>query len=236
MKRFRKSVPILLICGSAICCLLLITISGNRAVTTISQNRQIPERKTVIIDAGHGGIDGGATSCAGILESQINLEIALRLDDLMHFLGIQTKMIRTTDRSIYTKGETIAAQKVSDLKERVRIVNETENAVLISLHQNYFSDSKYYGAQTFHADTDESKELANMLQTNLTETINRGSKRTSKKASGIYLMEHIDTCGILLECGFLSNPQEEAKLRSPEYQKNLCCVIACTISKYIYTL
>ena len=234
MKGFRKHIPILLTSYIAVFSLLLLTIGGNRIVTAMSENRRIPAGNIVIIDAGHGGVDGGATSCSGILESQINLEIALKLEDLMNLIGIRTKMIRTDDRSIYTEGESIAAKKVSDLKERVRIVNETNNALLISLHQDYFSDGKYYGAQTFYSDTDGSKELACELQTNIVKTLNIGSKRSPKRANGVYLMEHIEACGVLLECGFISNAQEEKRLCSAEYQRKLCCVIACTISSYIY--
>ena len=161
---------------------LVITYYAGQTTTTIAQPSKPTRRNTVVIDAGHGGIDGGATSCSGVLESQINLEIALRLNDLMHFLGHETLMIRTTDKSVYTSGNTIAAQKVSDLKQRVRIVNETEDGILISIHQNIFSDGRYSGAQVFFAPDKESKELAIKLQTNLIQTLNPGSNRKSKKA------------------------------------------------------
>lgn len=200
---------------------------GNRAVTVISENLSIERKHCIVIDAGHGGIDGGATSCTGKLESAYNLEIALRLNDLLHFLGHETKMIRTTDVSIYTKGETIAQQKISDLRERVRICNETENAVLLSIHQNNFSDSRYSGAQVFYPTTKGSDSLAKQLQDAF---IHLGSTRQTKRAEGVYLMEHIQCPGVLIECGFLSNPEEEANLRSPEYQKKLCSVIAATVS------
>ena len=219
---------------------LLVTIlfigiakGGSDAVTVISQN-QPPEREhKIIIDAGHGGIDGGATSCTGVPESAINLEISLRLNDLMHFLGYETVMIRKTDISIHIDGNTIAAQKLSDLKERVRIVNKTDGGVLVSIHQNTFSDSRYGGAQVFYGDTVGSKELAGSLQSLFTRSLNLGSKRSCKKASGIYLMENIRTTGVLIECGFLSNPTEEAKLRSADYQKKLCAVIAAGLSEYL---
>ena len=188
---------------------------------------------TVIIDAGHGGVDGGATSCTGKLESAFNLEIALRLNDLMQLLGMHTAMIRTTDISVYTQGETIAAKKVSDLKERVKIVNETENALLVSIHQNTFSDGRYGGAQVFYGTKGEGQQLAEQLQNAFCATVNPGSNRRCKKAEGIYLMEHIDTTGVLIECGFLSNAEEEAKLRSADYQKKLCCVIASTVSNHL---
>lgn len=206
---------------------------GSSAVSTLSQNTP-PEREfRIVIDAGHGGIDGGATSCSGVLESQLNLQIALRLNDLMHLLGQETVMIRTTDTSVYTQGETIAAQKISDLKERVRIVSDTEGAILVSIHQNTFSDSRYSGAQVFYASNAESRDLADKLQSAFAATVNPGSNRKCKKADGVYLMEHISCPGILVECGFLSNPQEDAKLSTAEYQQKLCCVIAATVSQYI---
>jgi len=233
MNGVRKNYLAIVLCLAAAVCLLSISIFTNRMVTVFSASRPLSNRMTIIIDAGHGGVDGGATSCTGVLESSVNLDIAMRLNDLFHLLGIKTRMIRTTDCSIHTEGESIAAKKVSDLKERVRIVNETDNAILISIHQNYFTDSKYFGAQTFYGPSDGSKELACQFQGKLAETLMPGNKRVSKKADGIYLMEHIKKCGVLLECGFISNPQENARLSTPQYQKNLCSVIACTISTYI---
>lgn len=213
--------------------LLLSTLVGSRAVTVISENLPIDRQHTIVIDAGHGGEDGGATSCTGVLESRFNLEIALRLNDLFHLLGYDTLMIRTSDTAIYTQGSTIAQKKVSDLKERVRIVNETENGLLLSIHQNFFGDSRFSGAQVFYAATADSEALAKQLQRTFVTALNPGSNRRSKKVSGIYLMEHISVTGVLIECGFLSNPEEEAKLRTPEYQKKLCCTVAATVSQYL---
>lgn len=203
---------------------------GSETVTTVNQQRPVDRQHKIIIDAGHGGIDGGATSCTGVLESHINLEIALRLEDMFHLLGYDTVMIRRTDESIYTHGNTIASQKVSDLKERVRIANETPGAILISLHQNTFSDSKYKGAQVFYASDEQSKKTAQILQQNLVTALNPGSQRKSQLAKGVYLMENITCPGILIECGFLTNPEEEALLRSDGYQQKLCAVIATTLS------
>ena len=230
MKRILRITVIYLLVFSAV---IAIAVSGSRFATVMSEQQPLPNRKCVIIDAGHGGVDGGATSCTGVLESQINLEIALRLDEVMHLLGIHTLMIRTDDRSVYIEGESIAAKKVSDLKERVRIVNSTEDAVLISIHQNHFADRQYHGAQVFYGKGQGSSELATALQKNLIATVNPNSKRNIKRASGIYLLKKVDCSAVLIECGFLSNPEEESKLRSAEYQKKLCCVIATTVSLYL---
>lgn len=208
---------------------LTLTSLGSRAVAVFSQSLPPERERCFILDPGHGGIDGGATSCTGQPESGFNLEISLRLRDLLHFMGYRTKMTRTEDVSIYTGGETIAQKKLSDLKERVRICNETDGAILLSVHQNMFSDHKYYGPQVFFADSEESKALAADLQ----KSLDPEGKRSIKKAEGIYLMEHITCPGVLIECGFISNPQEEAKLRTAEYQKELCCRIAAASIEYV---
>lgn len=206
---------------------------GSLAVTTIAENTPPERTHCIVLDAGHGGVDGGATSCSGIPESRYNLEIALCLRDLFHLLGYKTIMTRTEDVSIYTKGDTIAQKKMSDLKERVRIVNEAENAILLSIHQNIFSDSRYHGAQVFYADTEGSKQFATQLQTALVQSMNPESNRKCKQSKDIYLMEHITKPGILIECGFLSNPQEDALLQNPKYQQKLCIVIAAVTDGYL---
>lgn len=206
---------------------------GGKAISAVNQSLPLHNRTCIIIDAGHGGVDGGAVSCTGVYESKINLDIALRLNDLFHLLGYDTKMIRTTDISVYTYGESIGAKKASDLKERVRIVNETQNSILLSIHQNYFSDGRYSGAQMFYANAGDSKNLAKLLQSGFSETVNKGSDRQAKRAEGIYLMKHIKKTGVLIECGFLSNSREEALLRNAAYQKKICAVIATVCSSYL---
>ena len=114
----------------------------------------------------------------------------------------------------------------------MRICAETDGAILLSIHQNTFPDSRYSGAQVFYPPTEGSRELAEALQKALISTLNPGSNRQVKKAEGVYLMAHISCPGVLIECGFLSNPEEESRLRSPEYQKALCCVIAATAAEY----
>ena len=224
MKYMKTFAPFYLLLIGA---MVVTVLWSDQAITVMSESAPLSDRRCIIIDAGHGGVDGGATSCTGVLESQINLEISLRLNDLCHLLGMETKMIRTTDISVYTEGQTISQKKVSDLKHRVQIINETPNATVISIHQNYFSDGKYSGAQVFYPKDETSRRLAEVMQLAFGVT---GSTRIAKPSQGVYLMEHIRCPGVLVECGFLSNPQEEAKLRSPEYQKLLCCVIVSTLS------
>lgn len=212
---------------------LAVTYLSNLATSVVAEMIPVEREVTVVIDPGHGGIDGGATSCSGVLESNINLEISSRLNDLLRLLGYHTVMVRTTDRSIHIQGQTIAAKKVSDLRQRVKLVNEQENALLISIHQNTFPDSRYSGAQVFFGPKGEGATLAENLQNALVKSVNPGSNRKAKKAEGIYLMQHIDCTGILVECGFISNPEEESKLRQKIYQQQLCCVIGASVANFL---
>lgn len=188
----------------------------------------------LVIDAGHGGADGGAVSCSGAKESDLNLEISLRLNDLCMLLGIPSKMLRTEDVMLCDEAaQSMSERKVSDLKRRVALVNETPNALLVSIHQNTFPEGKYAGAQTFYADTDGSKALAELLQDRLISSLDPSNHRVSKRIDAVYLMEHVQCTAILLECGFLTNPAEEARLRTADYQKKLACVIVSACTEYL---
>ena len=214
--------------------LLLLGIKlGSHTVSVLSENQTVERSHCIIIDPGHGGEDGGAVSVAGIPESTYNLAISLRLNDLLNFLGFDTKMTRITDISIYTKGETLSQKKASDLKERVRMVDETDDAVLISIHQNYYSDERYSGAQVFYGNHKDGKVLAEQMQGEFVSALNHNSNRQAKKSSGIFLMEKVACPAVLVECGFLSNWAEESKLRDPVYQKKVSCVVAATVARHL---
>ena len=217
-----------LVCAVAVLGAILLSRTGTAIVAMVSAPKEAP---TVVIDAGHGGIDGGAISVTGVSESNINLEISLRLNDFLHFLGVQTKMIRTEDISIHTEGTTIAQKKISDIHNRVAMVEETPNAVLVSIHQNQFSESQYRGAQVFYAEG--SQALAEAMQAVLAAQVDPKNHRECKPAKDIYLMKHISCPAVLIECGFLSNPTEEALLRDASYQKKLAAAIACQLANYL---
>lgn len=139
----------------------------------------------VVIDAGHGGEDGGASSPDGVLESGLNLQFALRMRDLLQFAGVETMMLRETDTALYTDGcSGIAEKKVSDLKNRVLRTNQAPNAVLLSVHQNFFTEAKYRGAQVFYAKTDGSRELAEAMQAALRTGVDPDNHRQAKPVAG----------------------------------------------------
>ena len=215
--------------------LLFIAVAhwGSNVITALSEQTPLTERACVVIDAGHGGEDGGAVSCTGIHESILNLQIALKLNDLLHLLGIDTYMIRTTDRSVYTEGNSVAARKVSDLKERVRLINILQPELLVSIHQNHFTDSKYSGPQVFYSNNGKSNSVAADMQQKLSSVLMPSNNRKEKIASGIYLMDHIHCTGLLIECGFLSNAEEEKRLRDAQYQKMLAATIAAVVAEHL---
>ncbi len=186
-----------------------------------------PAVPTFVIDPGHGGEDGGATDAMGRKESEINLEISLRLRDLMTLLGAKTLIIREEDVSINTEGSTVSARKVSDIRNRVRITDETPNARLISIHQNFYPEGKYRGAQVFYSSTTGSRQWAESLQEIFITQVDPNNRRECKPARDIYLLDHIQCPAILVECGFLSNTEEAALLQEASYQKKLATAIAC---------
>lgn len=140
-----------------------------------------PGGTTVVLDAGHGGEDGGATGVSGTSEAALNLDISLRLRDLLRLCGVRVSMIRETDTAVYSDGcRTISEKKVSDIKNRTETVNQTENALLLSVHQNFFTEGKYHGAQVFYAKTPGSQALAEQLQANLALGLEPGNRRQCK--------------------------------------------------------
>ncbi len=190
---------------------------------------RVGEGHLVVIDAGHGGEDGGAVAADGTVESGVNLEVALRLNDLLCFLGSETILTRSTDVSLHSpEAETLRQKKVSDLKNRVALINALEDSVLISVHQNSLpSDASVHGAQAFYAKTEGSDELAASIQSALNNAINAPKEKKEKAIySGVYLMENVECTAVLVECGFLSNSTESKLLTQQTHQKKLAMTIA----------
>lgn len=226
----RKYIGVGLIAVSAV----FFLVSAIRHNTIIGAAAMEELNTVVIVDAGHGGEDGGASSASGVQESMLNLQIALRLEQMLALSGLEPYMIRSDDRSVYSDGcETISDKKVSDLKNRVQTVNSISNGLLVSIHQNHFSQPKYSGAQVFYSNTDGSRELAELLQTQLRESLDRSNDRQCKKAESVYLMNNIACTGVLVECGFLSNSEEAYLLQNPDYQKKIVCALGCALNVYL---
>ena len=223
--------------AAAIVAAILCSILASRSVTALSAVMASAERTelpTVVVDPGHGGEDGGAVSPGGIHESALNLEISLRTRDLLRFLGLPVLMTRETDVSIHSpEAQTVSEKKVSDLRNRVQIVNETRGAILVSIHQNMFSESKYNGAQVFYAGTSGSQALAERLQAVFDMEIDPANHRQAKQSETVYLLSRIHCPGVLVECGFLSNPEEERLLQTADYQKTIAAAGAAALTRQL---
>lgn len=182
----------------------------------------------IVIDAGHGGFDGGATGVDGIVEKDINLAIAKKLQQLFLINGFDTVMTREADRSIEDEGlNTIRQRKNSDIHNRKALADSYENCVLLSIHQNKFPQSKYFGAQVFYGPKNaESARLGELMQKRMVEMLQPENTRQAKPCGdSVYLIYHAEMPALLIECGFLSNPDDAAKLSDPSYQDKVAFTI-----------
>ena len=192
-------------------------------------------KKTVIIDAGHGGEDCGAIGKNGVYEKDLNFEIAMLVGEILTDCGYNVVYTRTEDKLLYKPEEDIKGiRKISDLKNRCEIANNYDNAIFVSIHMNSFGDSKYSGLQVYYSEIDQSSyTLATQIQQSVCKSLQPQNKRKVKKGSNIYLLENINMPAVLIECGFLSNLNECEKLSEKEYQKELSFSIVCAIIEYI---
>lgn len=198
---------------------------------------QKPKKYTVILDAGHGGEDGGAVGVDGIYEKNINLSIATKLKSLFGAAGYDVIMTRDEDRAIYDDNAgTLKQKKKSDLRNRLNIIksNSNDNTVFISVHQNKFTDSKYSGSQIFYSKNNPlSQELANYIKKSITGLIQPDNTREIKPADKtIFLLHNTSIPAVIVECGFLSNSEEAHKLESEEYQEQMSFCIFCGAINY----
>lgn len=193
------------------------------------------EPPVLVIDPGHGGADGGAVAIDGTLESDVNLDIALRLEALARFWGAATVMTRTGEDIDYPSDATsIAAKKVADQHARVGLINNTPGAVLLSIHQNKYPAQAPHGIQVFFGAAPGSDDLAKLTQTNLTAQVCPENRRVAAPIDkSIYLMNKANCTAVLVECGFLSNPGDLAALRSGPYRLKLAAVLLGSYLEYI---
>ena len=175
--------------------------------------------KTIVIDAGHGGPDPGKVSESGTLEKDINLKIALYLKEILESQNINVIMTRTEDKDLATETN---KRKLSDIKERVKLMENSNADMVISIHQNSYPDAEVYGAQCFYpTESEEGKKLAAIIQNQIITSTNQTKIREIKDNNDYYLLKHSSTPIVIVECGFLSNPAEEQHLLTDEYQRKM---------------
>lgn len=211
-------------------CFAAILLTGShRQAVPASGTGQGSALRVVVIDPGHGGQDGGAVAADGTAESEINLAVSLRLEGILRFAGVPTEMTRREDVMVCDSGlSTMRQRKVSDIHNRVELVNGIPGAVLLSIHQNSLPSSPVtHGAQAFRNREPEAEALAQTMQDTLNTVVNTHRAKEPKQiAESIYLMNHVTVPAVLVECGFLSSEEETARLRQGAYQTKLAAAIA----------
>lgn len=207
---------------------------GNSVNNSITANN-LP---LIIVDPGHGGEDGGTSSAEGVLEKDINLSISEKLDILLTLSGYNTLLTRNEDKLLYDgEPETIRAKKVSDIRKRMEIIENNPKSIFLSIHQNYFTQSKYSGAQVFYSvNNEESRIIAENIQGAIIENLQNSNNRKIKKSGKeIYLLHRALSPAVMVECGFMSNHEEANLLCDNEYQIKMSLAIINGLNDYIET-
>jgi N-acetylmuramoyl-L-alanine amidase len=229
-----KKSQILILLFSAVCILLIAAVGLCLIIPAIEKRTASSSAvcmPTLVIDAGHGGFDGGAVSTDGTRESDLNLSIALRLDSIVRFCGQKTLMTRWDDSK---KTDILSYSERDDLKQRAELVNGTDDAVLISIHQNDYPTAQPKGAQVLYSAFNGSEELGRSMQNLLVSKLDPENRRLAMPApKDLYLTSHTRCPAVLVECGFMSNNFEVLKLKDGGYQNALALVIAASYLIYL---
>ncbi|WP_264174307.1 N-acetylmuramoyl-L-alanine amidase CwlD [Clostridium tagluense] len=230
--RNNKLISIVIVIVVAMVSFMVVNLSFVKQ-TMNNEKLQVGSKK-ILIDAGHGGMDGGTSSKNGTLEKNINLSIALKLKEKLQKLGYEVVMTREEDTGLYSRSGTIRESYTEDLKKRCNLKKSSNCDMLISIHLNYFTESKYYGAQVWYSNYKDSSILAAVTQKNLRIDLDPSNKRVQKPAKNAYriLRENDIMPSVIVECGFLSNYEEEQKLKSDEYQQKIAESISKSIGEF----
>lgn len=229
----KKTIRIFVLSIFGIALGLSVITDRKEAVPTVS----LPvSGKTIVIDAGHGKPDEGAESSNGTTEAETNLKIALKLQNLLEQSGSSVVLTRSDENAIYDiDAKTLRQKKISDIHNRVKIGNESSADIFVSIHLNKIPQQQYDGWQTFYKEGSENgQKLAVSIQNNLNKAIQKENNRVAKTIDTIYIIKHVEIPIAIVECGFLSNPEEEKLLLQDEYQNKLAWGIYNGIIDYFY--
>lgn len=207
-----------------LCIISIVTYFSKMPNENSIETMSVPvTNKVIIVDAGHGGEDGGAISDSGVSEADINLAIALKIQNLLEQSGSTVILTRSDKNAIYDiDKKTLRQKKISDLKNRVKLANNSSADIFVSIHLNKINDNQYYGWQTFYKNGNEDgKKLATAIQNNLNQVIQKNNDRIPLKISDVYIVKYVEIPTVIVECGFLSNEQEEKELQEDDYQNKL---------------
>lgn len=211
---------------------ILTTEQSIKAMKSIFNNGDKPETVTIVIDPGHGGRDPGKVGVNGALEKDINLTISLMLKSLLEQQDIHVIMTREEDIGLYSEND--SNKKRADLNNRIKLINESGALFAISIHQNSFTQEPVKGAQVFfHAQSEEGRKLAGLLQETIKETISDGNHRKAKSNESYFMLKKTECPLVIIECGYLSNYKEAAMLITEEYQEKMAEAISLGIQEYL---
>lgn len=222
---------------SIIFSIFIYSLASNNLLNTQTTSSTPISNHTIILDAGHGNPDGGATGYDGSVESDLNLDIVLKLQNLLESSNCTVILTRSDENGIYeADSNTIREKKVSDMKNRVEIANNSNAEMFVSIHMNKLEQSQYSGWQTFYKNQDDdSKKIAENIQISLNNFLKKQNSRTIKSISGIYLTKNVKIPLVLVECGFLSNAEENKLLQTDSYQNELAWSIYIGLMDYLNT-
>lgn len=226
----------------SICMALFLILSSIFSAITFNDKTKATNANTlakpvIILDAGHGGEDGGAVSESGLVEKDVNLQIALTLQRLFLQSGFDVIMTRTEDKAIYDNtAATLREKKISDIHNRTDICNSNSNNIFISIHQNKFEQSKYKGTQVFYSvNNSMSSNLAESIRSAVKGLLQNDNNRQCKPSSdNVYILKKATVPAVLVECGFLSNKQEESLLKTDQYRNQLAFAIYSGFLEFYY--
>ncbi len=207
---------------------VLVFVLMGSVANSFPADTKVSDINKIIIDPGHGGIDGGAVGIDGVIEKDINLAISLKLRNLLQIAGYEVIMTRERDESIHDEGVNgILNQKKSDMRNRLKLIKKNPEAVVLSIHQNKFEKEKYHGAQMFYGVNNSlSREIAESVQKEFATLLQKDNKREIKKGTkDLFLLYKSENPIILIECGFISNYEECKNLVSEDYQNKVAFVI-----------
>lgn len=232
-KRLRTRIPALIV---LLGCFTVIAATADYSQMSVrASTSHVTNKKTIVLDAGHGGTDSGAVGINGELEKNINLAIVRDLSDMLTLSGFNVVLTRDSDISIHDEGvKGTREQKVSDMKNRLDIINKYGDCLFLSIHQNKFTEPEYFGAQIFYtANNPDNRMIAQIMQDNF-KTIQPGNDRQIKQEGDeLYLFKNTKIPAVLIECGFLSNPDDAANLSDANYQRKVAYTIYNGILTYL---
>lgn len=216
-------------------CLAVLAVGARMSDSVIPASVAADQRPVIVLDAGHGGLDSGAVGKSGLLEKDVNLSVVKHLQQMLELSGFEVVTTRDEDISIYDAGvEGIRNQKLSDMDNRLEIVQSYPDSIFLCIHQNNFTDPAYFGGQMFYNNNHpDNRTLAQIMQNRFAQLQDGNDREIKLSGDELYLLRFNKNPSLMIECGFLSNPDEEARLATEEYRQQIAFSIYCGLLEYI---